>query len=893
MTCLKILRARFRALVRKRQLDAEMDEEMRSHLELRTQANIEAGMSPEEARLAALRQFGWRESIKERCRDQRGVRWLETLVQDVRYGARQLRRNPGFTVVAVLTLSLGIGANTAMFTLANFALFGGSPAERRDELVSVFFGDPQGRGVSNHSYADYADYRRETAGVVSGIAAFTPVPANLLAGQGTERVSVGLVSDNYFSVFGFRPLAGRAFSPDDNRTPGAHPVAVISEGLWRRQFAGDPDLNGKSIALNQASYRVIGVMPESAARMVAVVKVDVFVPAMMQGVLGQGRDTLSERGNKEFMVIGRLRPGVTLAQAQSRFDVLAAQLAKEYPQVWTDQGRSRPLTLVSQSGSQLPFELRGYVVGFLALLLGVVAAVLLIACANIANFLLARATARRREMAVRLALGATRRRILHQLLTESLLLSLAGGAAGWVVAGGIARLLQVFVPNLGVPLVFDPGMDLRVLAFTLIVTCATAVAFGLAPALRASRPEVATGLKEGEATSAFGGGRFSLRNLLIVAQVSTCLALLLCAGIFLRSLGKLSSIDLGFNSSQVALLSVDPGLQGYSPERARAFQEQALERLERLPGVVSADVARRTPVGMSKVGEQFIPEGKELNPKEAYFGFNLVGSRYFETMQIPLLRGRGFSPQDREGTPRVAVINQAMAERFWPGEDPIGRQLLQNNETPLEIVGVCQTAKYHRLTERPAPFVYLPIRQNPPSALTFHIRTYSSPAAALHPARQELLSLDPALAVFDVKTLDEHLAASMLPVRIGAVLLGAFGVLALGLALLGLYGVMSYVVTRRTREIGIRLALGATRGAVLRLIVAQGVRLAFAGVCLGLLLGSGLVAAIASQLYGVSRADWATLAGIPLALMGVALLACLLPARRASRVEPVVALRAE
>ncbi len=882
-----------RALFEKSKLDREMGLEMHSHIEMQTRENLEAGMKPDEARRAAHRQFGSIESIKETCREQRGVSWIENLVRDVGFGGRMLRNNPGFTAVAVLTLALGIGANTAIFTLANFALFGSSPAEKADELVSVFFGDSRGQGTSNHSYADYMDYRRETTDVLSGIAAFTPVPANLLVGQGTERISVGLVSDNYFSVFGLRPIVGRAFSPDENRTPGAHPVAVISESLWRRQFAGDRELTTKTIWLNNASYNVVGVLPESAARMVAVIKVDVFVPAMMQGVVGQGRDYLSERGNKEFMVVGRLRPGVALARAQSGLNILAARLAKQYPEAWSDHGRVRPLTLVPQSQSQLPFELRGYVVRFVVLLLCVAGAVLLIACANIANFLLARATARRREIAVRIALGASRWRIIRQLVTENLLLSLAGGTAGLLVAFWSADLLAAFVPSVGVPLAFKLGLDFRVLAFNLAVTLATAVAFGLAPALQASRPEVAQGLKEGEDLHASGQRCLSLRNVLAVGQVAVSLVLLLCAGMFLRSLGKLRSMEPGFNTEKVALFSVDLALQGYSAEGSRAFYDQVVERIQHLPGVAAVEAARRVPIGLSKVGQQFIAEGRDIKPEEAYFGFNIVGPHYFETMEIPILRGRSFTALDRQGVARVAIINQTLAERLWPGQDPVGKRLFQENNLSLKIIGVCKACKYHSLSEGPTPFVYLPLLQNFAPSLTFHVRTRSAPAALLHVLRQEALALDHTLAVFDLKTMNEHLAVSMLPVRVGAVLLGIFGALALGLAMLGLYGVMSYAVTRRTREIGIRVALGARRSDVLRLIVRHGMKLTSIGVFIGLLLGSGVTAVIASQLYGVSPADVVTLAGVALALAGVALLSCYLPARRGAKVDPMIALRYE
>ena len=401
------------------------------------------------------------------------------------------------------------------------------------------------------------------------------------------------------------------------------------------------------------------------------------------------------------------------------------------------------------------------------------------------------------------------------------------------------------------------------------------------------------GLREGEAAPLLGRRRFSLRNVLVVGQVAASLVLLLCTGMFLRSLGKLHSIELGFNHDNVALLSVDLALQGYSPERSRAFYDQAIERIQHLPGVAAVEAARRVPIGMSKIGQQFVPEGQQGKREESYFGFNIVGPHYFETMEIPILRGRGFTAQDREGAGRVAIINQTMAERLWPRQDPIGKRLLQDNNSSLEIIGVCKAAKYDSLTEGPTSFVYLPLLQNYTSSLTFHVRTGSSPSALLHTLRKELLALDPALAVFDVKTMNEHLAVSMLPARVGAILLGIFGTLALGLAMLGLYGVMSYAVTRRTREIGIRVALGARRSDVLRLIVRQGMKLTFVGVFIGLLLGSGLTAVIATQLYGVSTADTVTLAGMSLTLTAVGLLACWLPARRATKVHPMEALRYE
>jgi macrolide transport system ATP-binding/permease protein len=878
------LLAKLRALFRKEKLDRDMAEEMRFHLAQRAADHVEDGLSPDEARYAAQRKFGGVEQIKEQCRDERGGRWLEDFSQDRRYAFRQLRGNPGFALVAILTLAIGIGANTTFFSIGNALLFRGLSAERPAELVTLFFGDAERNGTDNHSYADYLDYRRESGDVLSGLAAFTPEQSNLIAGAETERVCAGFVTENYFSVLGVPPMLGRGFRPQEN-LPGAEPVAMISEALWRRHFGATAEALGRTLGLNNQAYTIIGVVPDSAARLLAVLRVDVFVPVAMR------RDSLTQRGNKEFMVIGRLREGVSLVQAQARFEVLAHQLAEAHPAEWKSRDRARPLTVVP-AGS-VPFGLRGYASLFFGALLALTTFVLLIVCANLAGLLLARGTARRREIAVRLALGANRRRIVRQLLTESLMLAALGGALSLPPAYVCLRILTNFAPNLGTPLLIDVGLDARELGFNLGVSLVAAIIFGLAPALHATRERVSDSLKAGELTAGHSPRRFSLRNLLVISQVATSLILLLGAGMFLRSIGKLSSVKLGFARENLALLSVDLALHGYSPERAGVYYADTLERLAAVPGVQAVDVARRVPIGFNKVGQTFVPEGGKVPNEEALFGFNIVGPRYFETLQIPVLLGRAFGSQDAAGSPRVAIINETMARLCWPGENALGKQLQTENGATLEVVGVCRTSAYHSLRERPQPFVYLPWTQHPSLALTFHVKTSGDATAMLGLLREHVRATDGGVTVFDVKTMSDHLAVAMLPVQLGANLLGAFSILALALASLGLYGVMAYTVRQRTREIGIRMALGGTRRRVLGTILRTGMKLALAGIACGFVVGAGLSAVIASQFYGMTAADGALLLLLGIGVLAVALLACWLPARRATEVDPMVALRCE
>jgi predicted permease len=820
---------------------------------------------------------------------------MQILLQDSRYALRQLRKSPGFSAVAVLTLALGIGANTAIFSLVNSALFKPLPAENSNQLVSIFFGDPEGHGLSNHSYADYLDYRKESGNVLSGLAAYTTLPASLVVGQATERINVGLVSDDYFSVLGVRPIVGRAFLPKENSKPGGNFTAVISESLWRRAFGESNALAGKTVWLNSASYSVIGVMPEQTARMTNIVKIDVFVPAVMEGVLGGDTDYLSKRQNKEFMVVGRLRTGVALGQAQATFNLIADELQKLYPDAWTENGHAHALSLVPYSS--VPFELRGLVVGFAGLLMGGVGVVLLIACNNLASFILARGMTRKKEIAVRLVLGASRWRLVQQLLTENLVISLLGGTLGFLLAIWTKGLLAKFTPNIGVPLVIDLTLDYRVFGFSVIVTLLTMVAFGLAPALQATKAHASEGLKEADQSQTAGQRRARLRNLLMVGQVAVSLVLLMCASIFLSSVFKLRSVDLGFSPNNLALLSVNPALQGYSPQRSRELVQQANERLRAVPGVQAIAVASRVPMGLSSVRDQILPyaySGPHVQTP-TFVGSNSVSPSYFEAMRIPLSRGRSFEAQDREGEPSVVIVNEVLAKRFWPNQEPLGKRVQRLDGRTFEVIGVAKTGKYDTLGEEALPFVYLPLDQSDGfrSELTFHIRTTIPPEQLLNTFRRQLVALDPSLTVFDVETMNEHLADSLLLVRMGAILLSVFGGLALALATLGLYGLIGYLVRQRTHEMGIRMALGANPRDLLKLVLKQGMRLTLGGTAVGSAFGFGISVLIASQLYGVTTVDIATLAGVASIQFGIVLLACWFPARRAMRIDPMMALRYE
>jgi putative ABC transport system permease protein len=819
---------------------------------------------------------------------------MDTLRQDLRQAVRLLVKHPGFTLVAVMSLALGIGANTAIFSLVNALLLRPMPVARPSEIVSVFTSDFSGPLYGASSYPDYLDFRRVDA--LSGLAAWAPTPVALAQGSGqSQRLFAEAVSANYFDVLGVRPLMGRGFAPEEDSGP--HAVAVIAHGLWQRAFGSDPGVIGRSVTLNGTPFQVVGVAPPEYVGAMRGLAMDLWIPLSMQDVARTGRTGLTNRGNRGVFLTGRLAPKADLAGAQARFDSLAAALHRDYPQNWTDvQQRGRRITLVSESGGRVFPEVRGPVLGFMALLMTVVGLVLLIACANLANLLLARASTRRREIGIRVALGAGRAALIRQLLTESVLLSLLGGAAGGLGAAWTADALSTFRPPLPVPVVLDLTLDLRVLAFAVLVSVATGVFFGLAPALAATRSDVVSALKDDGAGTGTGPQRSRLRSVLVVGQVSVALLLLVGSGLFVRSLRNAHTIDPGFEPGGLAMASVDLVLGGYKEEAGRAFYVRALEQVRTLPGVVAATFVKDAPLGLGGSRRGLRIEGYTPRPNEDMeVALTSVGPGYFETMRIPLRRGRTFTADDLPGTPLAAIVNEAFVRRYLGGQEAIGRRLrLRGPDAPAtEIVGVVRDGKYRTLGEEARPFVYLPLFQDYVGEATLIARTEGSPAAVAALLQRRLVDIDPRIPVFDVKTMDEHLRFTLLPARLAASVLGLFGLVALLLSGLGLYGVMSYLVSQRSREMGIRIALGARPEDVVRLVVGQGMRLTLFGMIGGIGAALGVTHLVAGLLYGISPTDPWTFAAVTSVLAAVALLACLLPARRAAAVDPNVALRFE
>jgi predicted permease len=835
---------------------------------------------------------------------------MEALWHDLRYGFRVLRASPGFAAVAVLSLTLGIGANTAIFSLVNAALLRPLPVTDPDRLVFVFNGttaDP----YSVSSYADYVDYRDKNE-VFTDLLVFSSITVSARSDDQADLLSGLLVSGNYFDALGVRAAVGRTFLPEEDRTPGSHPVAVISHRLWQTRFAGDSRIVGQQLTLNGHAFTIIGVAPPGFEGAEVLESNDIYVPAMMQALVRPPRagfsgemnaDLLKRRGSRWMRIIGRLKPDVTIQQAQASMTALADALAQTYP----DDNRNTVATLYPVS--KVDPRAHSQLISVASLLLAVVGIVLLIACANVANLLLARASGRRKEIAIRLAMGANRWRLVRQLLTESTLLSLVGGALGLLVALWTTDVLKSTTPPQGVfSFALDYKLDGRVLTFTLVLSLLTGVIFGLAPALQASNPDLLPSLKDEAAAVATRLRRFSLRNLLVVAQVALSLVLLIGAGLFLRSLNNAQAIDPGFNAHKILDAQLSINLLRYTKAQGQEFYRQVIERVDSLPGVESASLARVVPMsGQGRTSSLFI-EGKqgpdnvfrnEGDLSEATESFsvaaNVVGLDYFKTMGIPLLQGRDFTAQDREGTPSVVIVNQAFARQYFADQEAMTKHIsLRGARGPWsEIIGVAGDSKYRTLGESPRPIVYTALGQNHETGMTLHVRTTGNPTAIAAAVRHEVQSLDPNLPVTNLVPMTEVLAGSLFAARMGAVLLAVFGLVALLLAAVGLYGLMSYGVARRTREIGIRMALGAGTHSVLALVLKEGMLLVSGGLAVGLIVAAAVTRLLASFLYGVSPLDALTFLAIPVVLAVVALLATYLPARRAVRVDPMIALRYE
>jgi macrolide transport system ATP-binding/permease protein len=812
--------------------------------------------------------------------------------QDVRYGLKMLLASPGFTAVAVLSLALGIGANTAIFSLVNEVLLEPLPVEEPASLVAVSTTDQRNPGNHPLSHLNFKDLRAENE-VFSGMTGFTFAAVNYATGGESEQIFVQIVSSNYFSVLGVSPTLGRGFLPEEEDT--AVPVIVIGHGFWERRLGLDPHVVGRTLTLNRTPFTIVGVAPKGFTGTALGGEPDAWAPMGMHGVLQPGFDFWDTRRGLFLLAVGRLKPGVTVAQAGANLRTIFSRLEAAYPS--DNKGRSAAAVPLVEArlnpGGQGP----NIIVQVSLLLMIVVGIVLLVACANIANLLLARATKRRREVAIRLALGAGRSRLIRQFLTESVLLSVLGGLAGLLVAYWTLEALTAARLPLPLPVDTSLALEPRVLAFTAALAVATGILFGLAPALQASRADVVTVLKEEIVPSA---GRRGLRDLLgvrqvlVVLQVTLSLVALVAAGLFLRSLQHSLRIDPGFQTSGVLVMTFNLGRDGYTPERGELFYREVVERVGGLPGVKGAAIAQNAPLGGGLLRSVF-PEGTDTTTRDRILvQVNPVGAGYFETIGIPIVKGRPITDEDTGDSPKVVVINETMAERFWPNQDPLGKRFtFFGDPDPSTIVGVARNSKYNGVAEDPIPYIYEAITQRYQPGITLHVRAAGDAAGLVSAVRQEVQRIDPGLSVFNVRTLEEQIGQSLRPLKMIVVLLAVFGTLALLLASIGLYGVASYAVSQRTREIGVRMALGAQPSSVLRLVLGHGLVLVAAGLVAGLAVALAAAGVMRALVVGINPRDPLTFVLTAALLGAVACVASYLPARRATRIDPLIALRTE
>jgi predicted permease len=871
-----------RNIVHKDRVEHELTEEVESYLELLVEEKVKAGLRPEEARRAALIEMGGVEQVKEGVREVRMGQTLETMWQDLRYGTRVLLKNPGFTVVAVITLGLGIGANTAIFSVVNAVLLRPLPFENPDQLVMIWQTNPQ-RGILQGlvSPPNLHDWQQQSH-TFGQIAAFNPRGFSLTGTSEPEHLPGTFVSVGLFPMLGANPLLGRNFLPDEGR-PGGNRAVIISFALWQRRFGGDPDLVGKSLTLNDAIYTVVGIMP---AKFQFPIQGQFPIPVSELWAPLAIDNAQVNRGNRDLFTIGRLQPGVSVEEAQAEMATIAQRLAEQHP----DFNRGLGVHIVGYH-QQLTGNLRAA----LLILLGAVVFVLLIACANVANLMLARAATRQRELAIRTALGAGRSRLMRQLLTESVLLSLLGGALGVALAllnfDAIVAALPAHMPRAA-----EIQVDRQVLIFSFAIAVMTGVIFGLVPALQASSLNLNEALKESGGKGTGGFVRHRVRSLLVVTEVALALVLLVGAGLLIKSFHRLQQVNAGFNPENVLSVPFVLPQSRYPDGNARAaFVNRIMEKLKALPGVQAVGGVTTLPLSGDYVSASFIVEGQTVSPE----GRNVANMRaatpdYFRAMSIPILKGRGFTEQDQFDAPAVVIINESFERLYFPDEDPIGKRVISpasSEGIPMTIVGVAGDVRNGGPEDEPRPEFYYSYFQNPIRFMFMAIRTAAEPAGLIPAIRREIWSEDNDLPLANISTLEQLLSKTIAQRRFNLLLLGLFSALALVLAVVGIYGVVSYAVTQRTHEIGIRLALGAKQGDVCKLVIRQGMIPVVAGIAIGLSGALALTRLMKSLLFGVSATDPLTFVGLSLLLIVVALVACWIPARRATKVDPMVALR--
>ncbi len=809
--------------------------------------------------------------------------------QDVRYSLRVIAKAPGFAALAILTLALGIGANTTIFSWINASLLNPIPGlASPSEVVSLTQGKP-GDNPLGFSYPDL-EAIRDGQQSFTGIAACMFAPMSLTGKGKPERLWGMVASANYFDVLGVQPILGRGFLPSEDEKPGGVPVAVISYRLWQTHFGENPNVVGQQIEINQNPYTIVGVTPPAFQGSVTGLRMEIWIPIMMEGQLMPGGDLLHDHHNFWLFAYGRLKPGVVLEQAQGEMTVLLKREVKNYP----EEHKGHDMVTVYPLWRN-PFSFNYFFSTLLPMLMAIAGLVLLLACANVANLMLVRSVGRRREIAIRMSLGASRWRLVRQLLVESLMLALAGGAIAMLITLWTAGTLMKFLPAIDFPFSLIVRADRTVLLATLVISVLTGAIFGILPALRASSIAPIAVLKEDTGSASGGLRKARLASGLVVAQISLSLLLLVCAGLFIRSVMRAQQINPGFNAHNVLIASYDLFTAGYSDEKGTEFDRQLVAKLEALPGIQSVALSSRLPLLLSPDSTSVKPEGYVSQANESMeTSMAIITPNYFRTMQIPIVKGRDFTPQDTKSSQRVVIVNEAFVNRYWPHQEALGKQLNSGlTHEWFTVVGVARQSKVGTLIEKPTPFVYWPLSQVYQASMIIHARVAGDPLTFGKTVEKTIHELNAGLVVFDVNSLEVSEQTNSFPQRIAGTFVGAFGLLALVLAAVGIYGVTAYTTRQRTHEIGIRMALGASKDDILRLVIGHGFRLTFLGVGLGLAASFALTRFLASLLLGVTSTDALTFSSVTILLCAVTLLACFIPARRAMRLDPMVALRYE
>jgi putative ABC transport system permease protein len=880
------IKLRFRALLRKNEMDGELEEEMRSHLDRMIEQNIAQGMNPKDARFQALRDFGGLEQAKEQCRDARGIRFIEELTHDVRYGARILVKQPGFTLIAIITLALGIGTNTAIFSVIN-ALILNPPSIAEPESVAAIWRTPKDKRIESYvSYLELQDWRAKNQSF-EAIAGYKPNGFTLLDESQAKRIQGMRVTANFLSLLKVKLLRGRDFQFEEEKR-GAQPVAIISYQYWQNRLGGNEEALGQELSLNGKLFTIIGILPPTFEFPLVEKQREILTTIAAEG------QNLDERGAQVLLTIGRLKQGATLAQAQAEMTSIAENLAQQYPQY----NRNITAYLVSADEQIVGRDIRRA----LWLLLGAVGFILLIACANITNLLLVRASSRQKELALRAALGAGTWRVARQLLTESFLLSLLSGAVGLLIALWGLNAMKLYGAD-QLPRLNEVQINGRVLAFTLATSLLTAALFSLIPIFKASRPDINEILKSGAKNTTSSGALRLWRDSLVVVEVALGLVLLIGAGLMIRSFGLLVNVNPGFDPKNVLTgnVSMTRAIYENTEERVR-YVNQTLERLRALPGVESAAFVAPMPFSGGNVGSDFRIEGRpKAEPgQEPEANVRSVTAQYFQAIKIPLHKGRYFTEEDKRGGVGAAIINETLAARYFPDEDPIGKRISniganQNEGDPeqWEIVGVIGDTHHSSLTKAAAPELFLPYQQNSWTWGNFFVRAINDPATLTMSFTDQIRAGDKTVPVTNVQLLTQAISNTVAQTRFYMLLFALFGATGLILTLTGIYGVISYAVSQRTQEIGIRMALGAQAADVLKMLIGQGMLLTAIGIAIGAAAACALTQLMANLLFGVSATDPLTFAVIALLLAFVALLACWIPARRATKVDPMIALRYE